>query len=166
MFVVVLKSLLPALMILAAAFDVTSYRIPNWLTALTAAMFVPVALYVGMPMAAFGGHVLMGIALFLIGYVLFALGLFGGGDAKLMAAAGLWFGFDRSLNFLLFTGLAGGFLALVVLAMVTLHVNFEVTEASFREKFRKLTPPVPYGFALAVGAILATPGAWWMTGLA
>jgi prepilin peptidase CpaA len=163
MFEVIIKSLLPALMIIGAATDVTSFRIPNWLTATTAALFVPVALYAGMPLAEFGWHVLMGLGLFFAGYVLFALRFFGGGDAKLLAAAGLWFGFGQTLPFLAYTVLAGGVLALVVLAMTVLHIQFDVTGSSLRDGIRKITPRVPYGFALAVGAILATPGAWWMS---
>jgi prepilin peptidase CpaA len=162
MFDIVVKSLLPALMIVGAATDVTSFRIPNWLTALTAALFFPVALYAGMPIQEFGWHLALGALLFVAGYILFALRVFGGGDAKLMAAAGLWFGFGQTVWFLFYTAAAGGALALVVLAMTVLHIQFEVTGASFSDKFRKLTPRVPYGFALAVGAILATPGAWWM----
>ncbi len=159
---VVIKSLLPALMIIGAATDVTSFRIPNWLTATTAALFIPVALYAGMPLVDFGWHLSMGLILFVAGYILFSLRVFGGGDAKLLAAAGLWFGFGQTLPFLAYTVLTGGVLALVVLGLTVLHIQFDVTGSSLRDSIRKITPRVPYGFALAVGAILATPGAWWM----
>jgi prepilin peptidase CpaA len=163
MFDVVIKCIFPALMIVGAATDVTSFRIPNWLTALTAALFFPAAIYLGMPWPELGWHVALGLVLFFVGYALFAFGVFGGGDAKMLAAAGLWFGLGQTVMFLFYTALAGGLLALFVLGMTILHIQFEVTGSSMREKVRKLTPHVPYGFALAVGAILATPGSWWMT---
>ena len=60
-------SLLPTLMIVAALSDVASFRIPNWLTALTAVLFFPMALFTGMPLAEFGWHVLAGVILFIAG---------------------------------------------------------------------------------------------------
>ena len=94
-------SLLPALMIVAAMTDVTSYRIPNWLTALIAVLFFPMAWATGMPVAEFGWHIAAGLILFVMGYLMFAVGIFGGGDAKLMAAAGLWFGTEADLALLI-----------------------------------------------------------------
>jgi prepilin peptidase CpaA len=128
-------SLLPALMIAAALTDVTSFRIPNWL-------------------------------LFFVGYALFALGLFGGGDSKLMAAAGLWFGTSQTLPFLLMTAVAGGFLAIAIAGWSVFMVFWQIhgPEAGSRidQKLKKVRPKLPYGFAFAVGAILAFPDTWWM----
>jgi prepilin peptidase CpaA len=158
-----ITSLLPILMIMAAASDVTSYRIPNWLTALTAALFFPMALWTGMPMQEFGFHLMAGAILFVIGYLLFSFGLFGGGDAKLMAAAGLWFGpMQQTASFLVFTVLAGGLLTLAVAGYAMFELWAEIKELKFRQKLKHLKPKVPYGFALAVGAILAFPQTWWM----
>ncbi len=162
MFETILTGILPILMIVAAASDVTTYRIPNWLTGLTAFAFLPVAYLSGMPMAEFGSHLLTGIVLFVVGYIFFTLRLFGGGDAKLMAAAGLWFGFGQSLNFLFLTVLAGGVLALAVALLALIQMHFDISGASFGQSLKKLSPKVPYGLALAVGAILAFPQTWIM----
>ena len=99
-------ALLPILMITAAISDLASFRIPNWLTLATAALFFPMAWLTGMPLAEFGWHLLAGLILFAAGFLLFSFGLFGGGDAKLMAAAGLWFGTSQTLPFLVATVLA------------------------------------------------------------
>jgi prepilin peptidase CpaA len=157
---------LPALMILAAVSDCASLRIPNWLTGLTAIAFFPMAWATGMPVIEMGWHVLAGFILFFAGYALFALRLFGGGDAKLMAAAGLWFGTSDSLNFLIMTAIAGGILALVVAAWSALSLSWDMSGGErtlpLRQRLRQWAPKVPYGIALSVGAILAFPDTWWM----
>jgi prepilin peptidase CpaA len=153
-------------MIFAAISDLNTFRIPNWLTALTAALFFPMAFATGMPLVDFGWHVLAGVILFVVGYLLFSFGLFGGGDAKLMAAAGLWFGTTESLSFLFLTALAGGVLAAGValwsLGAAILEIHGPSEESFLRRAFKKVNLKLPYGFALAVGAILAFPKTWWM----
>jgi prepilin peptidase CpaA len=158
-------SLLPVMMIVAALSDVTSYRIPNWLTGLIAVLFFPMALITGMPMQEFLWHIAAGIILFVIGYALFAFRVFGGGDSKLMAAAGLWFGTSQTIPFLTMTALAGGMLALAYASwsvfMLYWQANGAVEGTVLDRKLKKIQPKLPYGFALAVGAILAFPQTWW-----
>lgn len=163
-------ALLPTLMIVAAVCDLLSFRIPNWLTGLIAALFFPMALIMGMPLTEFGWHMLGGAILFVAGYVLFALGLFGGGDAKLMAAAGLWFGTAQALPFIVMTVFAGGALALAValwsLVMNLLDMHGMATESGLGKVAAKIKPKLPYGFAFAIGAIIAYPQTWWLTAAA
>ena len=163
-------SVLPILLIVAAMGDVMSLRIPNWLTALTALLFFPMAFLTSIPMAEFESHLLAGIILFAVGFIFFQFGLFGGGDAKLMAAAGLWFGTSQTLPFLAATALAGGALALVVGGWSVLLLTWEIQgkEESFGtlgKKIRGMKPNVPYGIAFAIGGILAFRETWWMTGI-
>ncbi len=163
-------SMLPVLLIIAAAGDVLSFRIPNWLTLLTALLFFPMAFFTGMPLAEFGMHMLAGAILFAVGFLFFQFGLFGGGDAKLMAAAGLWFGTSQTLPFLFATALAGGALALVVGVWSILMLSWDIHGSgenfgSLRKKIRELKPNVPYGLAFAIGGILAFRETWWVTGL-
>jgi prepilin peptidase CpaA len=161
-------SLLPTLMIIAAFTDVASYKIPNWLTGLVALSFVPMAFLTGMPLADFGWHVLAGLGLFVLGYAGFAFGLFGGGDAKLLAAAGLWFGIGQSGSFIMLTALAGGVLAIGIGiwagVMTCYHYYAADTEGGFYKKLKSFTPSLPYGIALCVGAVLTFPQTWWVTG--
>jgi prepilin peptidase CpaA len=157
-------ALLPSLMILAAISDLMSLRIPNWLTGLIAALFFPMAWATGMPLAEFGWHLLAGVILFVAGYILFELRMFGGGDAKLMAAAGLWFGSSQAFPFIFMTVLAGGALAVAVmlwslaLSLLDMHGG-----GSFTTAMKRFMPKLPYGFAFAVGAIIAYPQTWWIT---
>jgi prepilin peptidase CpaA len=144
-----------------------SLRIPNWLTVATGLLFFPAALICAMPLPEFLNHLLSGLGLFVLGFGLFQLGLFGGGDAKLMAAAGLWLGTAHILPFLIFTALAGGILALVVAgwASAMLWLELEVTDSGLFARLRELHPSVPYGLAFALGGILAFKQTWWFTGL-
>jgi prepilin peptidase CpaA len=155
-------SLFPILMIVAGASDALSLRIPNWLTLLTAALFFPMAFATGMPMAAIGQHAAIGFGLLILGFALFSFGIFGGGDAKLLAAAGLWFGTTETLPFIIFTALAGGLLALAVSIWSVVSMNWEIHDLPWTERIKQLKPNVPYGYAFAVGAILVFPQSWWM----
>ncbi len=159
--------MLPALLIIAAASDVMSFRIPNWLTLLMAILFFPMALATGMPWHDFGMHVLAGAILFAVGFGAFQLGIFGGGDAKMMAAAGLWFGTSSALPFLFLTALVGGALAFLVgiWSLTTLSWEIKGDSHPLSAVYKKLSlikPDIPYGFAFALGGILAFKETWWM----
>jgi prepilin peptidase CpaA len=155
-------SVFPLLMIIAGAGDALSLRIPNWLTLTIFTAFFPLAFATGMPLDVFGLHLLTAVVLFILGFLLFSAGLFGGGDAKLMAAAGIWFGSAQALPFLIFTAMAGGILALCVGLWSIISMSWEIRDASWSKKLLGLRPNVPYGYAFAIGAILAFPQSWWM----
>ena len=149
-------------MIVAGAGDALSLRIPNWLTLTIFAAFFPLAFATGMPLAVFGFHVLTAVVLFVAGFLLFSAGLFGGGDAKLLAAAGIWFGSSQALPFLVFTVLAGGALALCVVLWSLISMYWDIHTGSWAKKISGLRPKVPYGYAFAIGAIMTFPQSWWM----
>ena len=159
-------AILPILMIAAAVSDVARMKIPNWLTGLTAAAFFPMALLTGMPMGDFLWHLAGGSILFAAGFVLFSVGLFGGGDAKLMAAAGLWFGTEQTMPFLVATVAFGGLMCLAFMAwslfvfLLDLHGPDGARKRGWLGEMMRLN--VPYGLAIAAGAILAFPGTVWM----
>ena len=159
-------SALPILMILAAALDLVSLRIPNWLNLLLAALFFPAAWLVSMSGNEVMWHLVAGFGMLVIGYTCFALGFFGGGDAKLIAAAGLWFGTAYTLPFLFYAVMAGGVLAAIVAGMSILGVELEAKHTKIFEHYQKLKPKVPYGIALAVGAIMAIPETPWISHMA
>jgi prepilin peptidase CpaA len=153
-----LALLLPALVITGAASDAMTYRIPNWIPLALAAAFAPAALAAGLSGAAWGLHALVGAGALIAGMVLFALRWIGGGDAKLMAAAALWMGWPGVLNFLAFGALAGGALALSLL-MLRGPLMRPLAQTGPRWVARLADPKegVPYGVALAVGALVAFP---------
>ena len=99
--------------LVACVIDVREHRIPNWLTFGSAVAAVIFHTVVG------GGH---GFAGALLGWATgaalfflpFALGGLGAGDVKLIAALGAWFAWPDALWLGLFTGIAGGVVAVVV----------------------------------------------------
>ncbi len=151
----------PSLMILAGVKDAMTYRIPNWLTLAVALLFWPFALLNAMPGEMLLWHAVTGLALLALGFGLFAAGLFGGGDAKLMAAAGFWFGWPAVIKFLVYTALAGGALGILIALWTAIHMDQEMRGHSWIQRWKSKKIDVPYGIAFAVGAVIAFPDSWW-----
>ena len=146
------------LVIVAALRDVTSYTIPNGVSLALLALFPLAAFGMGLPLSAIGLDLAVGAGALAAGMAMFALGWIGGGDAKLFAAAALWLGWPAVLTDLAVTGLAGGGLAVVLLALRSTHVRPFVPNGP--AWFGRLAEPgenVPYGVAIAVGALAAFP---------
>lgn len=148
----------PALVITGALRDMVSYRIPNWISLALIAGFPLAALALGLPLQTIGLCCAVGAAGLVAGMGMFALRWIGGGDAKLFAAAALWIGWPAALPFLAVTGLAGGALAVGLMAMRSVWVRPLV--ASGPPWLTRLAEPgenVPYGLAIAIGALAAFP---------
>jgi prepilin peptidase CpaA len=97
----------------AAAIDLRTHRVPNVLTAwLAGAGFLCAAIGLGRIglLAAVGGS-LVGLLIMLPGYI---FGGTGGGDVKLLAAAGAWLGPVGTMRAFIFMTLAGAALAIAV----------------------------------------------------
>jgi prepilin peptidase CpaA len=156
----------PALVITAALRDVVSYTIPNWISLALAAAFPVAALGLGLPLQTLGLDLGVGVVALAAGMAMFALGWIGGGDAKLFAAAALWLGWPALLPFLAVTGLAGGALAVGLLSLRSPLLRGYVLSGP--AWFARLAEPgenVPYGVAIAIGALAAFPGSALMQGL-
>lgn len=141
----------------AAAFDVSRFIIPNWISVGLVALFClavavhPVPLDWLSHLAAFG---LMLVALL----VAYRFGVVGGGDLKLMAAVSLWVGLDALPQLLLLTALAGGAFALGLVALRRLLTGLLVAQSLGEQVTlpRLLLPgeAIPYGVAIAAGGLL------------
>jgi prepilin peptidase CpaA len=146
------------LVIVAALRDVTSYTIPNKISLALVALFPIAALGLGLPLPVIGVSLAVGAAALVAGMAMFALRWIGGGDAKLFAAAALWLGLPASMTYLAVTAVAGGALAVGLLALRSTHVRPFVPNGP--AWFGRLAEPgenVPYGVAIAVGALVAFP---------
>ena len=84
--------LFPAALVYAAVSDLATYQIPNWLSLAVVVDFVAAAVVGSLDIAAFGWHLGAGVAVLVAGILMFARGIVGGGDAKLMAACAFWVG--------------------------------------------------------------------------
>jgi prepilin peptidase CpaA len=154
---IVLLLAFPLAVIGAALTDATSYTIPNRISAALALAFLPAALACGLPPAVFATCAGVGAAAFLAGAALFAFRVLGGGDAKLAAACLLWLGLPGATPFLLWTAVAGGVLAVSLLAARQLPPALAGVGPSWVSRLLQPGGDVPYGVAIAVGALAAFP---------
>ena len=145
----------PALVILGALRDLTSYTIPNWISGLLILGFAPAALLVGLPLSAMGLHLGIGVIALLVGMAMFALNWIGGGDAKLMAATCLWLGVTGSGMFLLWTGVMGGLFCLALLFARFHSRPYLLGAPGWVVQLMEPRGDIPYGVAIAAGALLA-----------
>ncbi|WP_417479313.1 A24 family peptidase [Maricaulis maris] len=148
---------LAGLMLAAAIFDATKFIIPNWLCGLVLLTFPVAAVAAGLGWAEVGNHLLGGALALVIGFALFAPGWVGGGDAKLFAAAALWFGWPEFLAFLIHTVLAGGVLVVILLALRWLAPRLPVLATRTEGTALAVNAPVPYGIAIAAGVFWSLP---------
>jgi prepilin peptidase CpaA len=148
----------PLLVIVAALSDITSFTIPNRISALLILAFVPAALALGRPLGEIGTDAAVFVAALVGGMAMFAAGWIGGGDAKLLAAASLWLGLAAMPMFLIITALAGGALAVLLMNIRSSWVQPYLTLApAWLARLATPGADVPYGVAIATGALVAFP---------
>ncbi len=138
------------LLIWAAVSDLTSFVIPNSLSAAIALLWPAFALTGAAPVAWLAAPGLA-VATLATGLVLFSRGLVGGGDVKLMSAIALWAGPHLMLAFVLLTSVAGGLLSIAVLVAARLRPASEPASGPMRRSFFRTS--VPYGAAIALGGL-------------
>lgn len=153
---------LPLLLALAAGFDLASYTIPNRLSAAIVAAFAVFAAVSGLPGAAWGSHLAAGLVALAAGFALFAAGWIGGGDAKLFAATALWFGFGDLMSYALIAAVLGGGLTLGLLVMRRIPLPGVLIRQGWIARLHDDRSGVPYGVALAAGALVVLPGAQFL----
>jgi prepilin peptidase CpaA len=142
--------------VFAAVSDAATLTIPNWISLTLLGLFPLVALASGIGFAGAGLHLAIGFAALLIGMVLFAFNLVGGGDAKFLAAVSLYVGVPALMPFLFNVALAGGALAMVLMfAREVAAMGFSM---DWFLKFTRGGSVIPYGIAIAFGALMVLPG--------
>jgi len=146
------------IMVVAAIYDLVSYTIPNFLPLLLIGAFVVFALWQALSWPLLANHAGAGLGMLGVGWALFALGLLGGGDAKLFAATSLWMGWYGIINYMIMFSICGGVLALTLLLFRRLPLPERLRRQLWIATLHKKEQGAPYGIALAVGAILAWPG--------
>lgn len=149
----------PALLALSAGYDLASYTIPNRLSIAMAAAFALFALTAGLSGAEFGLHLAAGLVALAAGFAMFAAGWIGGGDAKVFAAAALWFGFGDLLSYTLIAAVFGGGLTLAILMARRLPLPAGFAGQAWIARLHDSRSGIPYGVALAAGALLMLPDA-------
>jgi prepilin peptidase CpaA len=157
---------LATVMVVAAANDLRTRRIPNAIT-LAGVLAAPVLWgLAGGPSMALGSVVGGALAL-VVGMTLFAMGAVGGGDAKLLVVTGAFLGPSRLVVALVIIGITGGAIALVVAfargrLMAALagawHLSVHLTTLGHKGTSRDVASPgamtIPYGVAIAAGSVV------------
>ncbi|AQR60770.1 pilus assembly protein CpaA [Brevundimonas sp. LM2] len=148
---------LPALAIVAALSDLTTMKIPNWISGLLILSFFPAAFAVGLSVPSVGLHAVVAVVALVVGMGLFAMNVIGGGDAKMMAAASLWMGLQGAGLFFLYTALFGGLLCLSLIAARRMLVLPAQGTPGWVTTLMQPRGALPYGIAICAGALAAYP---------
>jgi prepilin peptidase CpaA len=137
--------------LIAACIDVASLRIPNWISIGLSTLFLAFAMTVHMTMGDVFLHFGMGALMLVIGMALFAGGVLGGGDAKLLAAVALWLGWPMLLPGLLLIAIFGGVLAVAILMLRRTGLDVWLRVHGYDSVVLEQNKGIPYGVAIATG---------------
>lgn len=149
----------PLCMAMAACSDLLTMTIPNRISVVLLASFLAVAPFVGLTLHQILLHLGAGGAVFAVCFALFAFGVMGGGDAKVLTASAVWFGLNDSLvTYLIWVSVFGGLLSILILMMRSQHnlilvYGIPVPETMLHKK------KIPYGVAIGAAAFMAYPSA-------
>jgi len=148
----------PALAIVGGLHDLLTMKIPNWISLVLLGVFVPAAFLVGVAPVDVAIHLGIGFAALIVGMIMFALGWIGGGDAKLLAVSCLWMGLSGLAHFLVWVGLTGGLFCIVLIVARQNYVFFApLVKQGWLARLMEPKGDIPYGVAIAAGALLALP---------
>lgn len=152
----------PFSLIYAGISDALSLTIPNKISLALIVGFIFLAPFSGLTMAEIGSHVLVGFLILLVGFGLFAWGGIGGGDVKLLAAAGLWLGPDHALGFLALVTIFGGFLSLFCLHLRGTPLPSFLAGQRWLVNLQVGDVAVPYGIAIGLAGLAVYPSSIWL----
>ena len=157
MFEAALLTLVGAAAIAGAAYDITTFTIPNWISLALLGLFPVLALVAGLSLSEAGIHFAIGVGALIVGIALFAGGIVGGGDAKLFAALALYMGVQSNGPYVFSVAMAGGGLAIALLLLRWMPVRMFLIRLPWTHKLTSAGMGVPYGVAIAAGGLIAFP---------
>jgi prepilin peptidase CpaA len=147
----------PLCMAMAACNDLLTMTIPNRLSIILVVAFLCVSPLAGLDLMEIGMHLGAGLVVFACGFGLFALRIMGGGDAKILAASAIWFGWNPSLiAYFVYVAELGGALSIVVL-MLRANSNLIAVARLPVPQTMLHAKKVPYGVAIGIAAFIAFP---------
>ena len=157
--------LFPALMAFAAASDLFTMTISNRVSLALIAGFLALAPLGGMGLHDMLLHVGAGATVLVVAFACFAMGWVGGGDAKVVACVALWFGFEHLLDYLIYASLFGGALTLLLLQFRQWPLPYALAGQTWLIRLHAKERGIPYGIALAIGALMIYPQTEWITAI-
>jgi prepilin peptidase CpaA len=158
-------TIFPGAMALAAATDLFTMTVPNRLALVLVGSFFVVAPLAGVGWSDIGLHVALALAALGVTFIFFWFGWIGGGDAKLFAATCLWLGPEAMLTYSVYAALLGGGLTLLLLAWRGLPLPVALISQDWLARLHSPKEGVPYGIALAAAGLLVYPDTPFMAAL-
>ena len=143
-------------LIYAAISDAAVMKITNRATGLVLISSILALVLSAQPLEILSLHAASGGIMFAFGFLLFAVGGFGAGDAKLMAAVALLFQPFELASFVLATTLYGGALAIVMMVWGRYVPVRLATHPLFSSLFMN-SKKMPYGIAISAAALTLLP---------
>jgi prepilin peptidase CpaA len=146
------------LLIAATITDIVWLRIPNWISAGIALLFLAAAVAEPRSPAWWGSHLGAGCIVLLVGIGVFAWGKIGGGDVKLLTGVALWFGLAPLPALLLAIGVVGGVVSIACLVLRGSGSGRWLGNFGMRAVALEKGEGVPYAVAIAAGCWLMSQG--------
>lgn len=135
-------------LICAAFYDANTYRIPNFIS-LALLLLFPLYVFTSPLEVEWNMNLMVFLLVLVVGFVMFARGVAGAGDIKLLAIMGLWAGPHYLGLFLFITAISGGLLAAVVAGLAYRRMQIHGP----KKVLALAQAPIPYGVAIAIGGL-------------
>jgi prepilin peptidase CpaA len=162
---ILILTIFPGTMALAAASDFFTMTIPNRLVLALASGFFVVAPLAGLGWSDIELHIALALAALIFAFTLFSFGWIGGGDAKLFATTCLWLGPAAILTYSVAAALIGCGLTLLLLIWRGLPLPVMLSSKSWLVRLHSPREGAPYGIALAGAGLLVYPATPFMAAL-
>lgn len=148
----------PLCMAMAAMTDILSMTIPNRVSLLLGVSYFLIAPFAGLDLVTIGWSVVAALCVFTVCFILFALNIMGGGDAKILTASALWFGFGVDLiDYLTLVGFLGMFLTIGIVLLRRRNLSYIMNLLPIPSHLTDPKAGVPYGVAIGMAALLNYP---------
>lgn len=155
MIVTILPFLVLCLTFLACLTDLRGMKIPNIISIigfLLFVVFIVLSVLAGKDFSLFYDNLIVGVAMFLLTFFLFAVNIFGAGDAKLATVVAFWIGLQGIAVFLFSMALSGGVLGVVALYFIKKGVPVK-WQKGWLKNLADGRADVPYAIAIFFGTV-------------
>lgn len=145
-----------ALCIYAATTDIRRLEIDNWVSLGVAGLFI---VYGFLNPVLWAAHIVVMIAVLLLGLLLMRANIMGGGDVKLITVLSLWAGLMHLPLLMISISVAGAVIALLTVALqkdkfIPEKIISKTTGLAWIDQARSGGSQVAYGIAIAIGALI------------
>jgi prepilin peptidase CpaA len=152
----------PFMMIFSSFSDLFSMNISNKVSLILVVAFVGFAFTLGMDFHTILWHFLTFALVLVVGFILFALNIIGGGDAKLAASTALWLGWAHTGPYIVLASFIGGLLTLLILKFRSGLIPEKLNSLEWVLRLHDSKNGAPYGIALGLAALIIYPSTPWM----